>query len=140
MEYEKNRYFFSASLSLYPIDKSSRSEQASHRMIQEIEDRKFDEIVEKATVPILVEFWQPGCGHCQALLKELERLQAEVGDRLIIYTMNVQENFLIPGELEIQSLPTLALYVDGKFETFIGGIGKKQDLLKQFTQWIGPLP
>jgi len=85
-------------------------------MIQDIEDREFDGIIEQASVPVLVEFWQPGCGHCLALLQELELRQAEIGDRLVIYKMNVQENFLIPGELEIHSLPTLALYVDGKFE------------------------
>jgi len=107
-------------------------------MIQSIEDREFDRIIEEATVPVLVEFWQPGCGHCQALLQELERLQTEVGDRLVIYTMNVQENFLIPGELEIHSLPTLALYIDGKFEKFIGGIGKKNELLKQLMNSISP--
>ena len=105
-------------------------------MIQDIEDRKFDRIIEQTSVPVLVEFWQPGCGHCQALLQELELIQAEVGDRLVIYKLNVQENFLIPGELEIHSLPTLALYVDGKFEKFIGGIGKKNELLKQLTSWI----
>ena len=107
-------------------------------MIQDIEDRDFDEIVEKASVPVLVEFWQPGCGHCQALLQELELIQAEVGGRLVIYKMNVQENFLIPGELEIHSLPTLALYVDGNFESFIGGIGKKNALLMQLQKWISP--
>ena len=107
-------------------------------MIQEIEDRQFDRIIENSPVPILVEFWQPGCGHCQALLQELELIQAEVGDRLLILKMNVQENFLIPGELEIQSLPTLALYVGGKFETFIGGIGKKNVLLSQLQKWISP--
>ena len=105
-------------------------------MIQDIEDREFDGMIEQAAVPVLVEFWQPGCGHCQALLKELELIQAEVGDHLVIYKMNVQENFLIPGELEIHSLPTLALYVDGKFEKFIGGIGKKNELLKQLMNWI----
>jgi len=105
-------------------------------MIQDIEDRTFDRVIEQSTSPILVEFWQPGCGHCLALLKELEIIQQEFGKRLFIFKMNVQENFLIPGELEIQSLPTLALYVDGKFETFIGGIGKKHDLIKQLTKWI----
>jgi thioredoxin-like negative regulator of GroEL len=107
-------------------------------MIQDIEDKDFDEIIETAPAPVLVEFWQPGCGHCQALLTELDLIQAEVGDRLFVFKMNVQENFLIPGELEIHSLPTLALYVDGKFETFIGGIGKKHELLTQLQKWIGP--
>ena len=105
-------------------------------MIQDIEDREFDRLIEQSTVPVLVEFWQPGCGPCQALLKELEQIQAKVGDHLLILKMNVQENFLIPGELEIQSLPALALYADGKFEKFIGGIGKKNELLTQLTNWI----
>ena len=106
-------------------------------MIQAIEDQEFDQIIENSSVPVLIEFWQPGCGHCQALLQELELIQTEVEDRLLIFKMNVQENYLIPGELEIHSLPTLALYMNGKFETFIGGIGKKQHLLKQLAQWIG---
>ena len=108
-------------------------------MIQEIEDREFDRIIEKTLMPVLIEFWQPGCHHCQALLQELNLIQAEYGDRLHIFKMNVQENFLIPGELEIQSLPTLALYANGKFETFIGGIGKKPNLLHQLAPWLHSL-
>ena len=105
-------------------------------MIQDIGDREFDELIEKASAPVLVEFWQPGCRHCQALLQELELIQAEVGKHLVIYKMNVQENFLIPGELEIHSLPTLALYREGKFQKFVGGIGKKRHLLTQLNEWI----
>ena len=104
--------------------------------IPDIHDREFDSIIDSAPVPVLVEFWQPGCGHCQALLKELEQLQKELGARILIYKMNVQENFLIPGELEVQSLPTLALYHHGKFEQFIGGIGKKEHLLKSLQPWV----
>lgn len=105
-------------------------------MISNIEDREFDKIIEKSTVPVLVEFWQPGCGHCRALSKELEHIQEEFGERLLILAMNVQENFLIPGELEIQSLPTLALFVNGEFKRFIGGVGKKDLILKQIFPWL----
>jgi thioredoxin 1 len=105
-------------------------------MIADIEDRNFDVIISKSSVPVLVEFWQPGCGHCRALTQELEHIQDEVGERLLIVKMNVQENFLIPGELEIHSLPVLALYVKGKFEHFIGGIGKKDQILPQLFPWL----
>lgn len=105
-------------------------------MIQAIEDREFDQLIENSPVPVLIEFWQDGCGPCQALLQQLELIQTEVGNNLVIYKMNVQENFLIPAELEIQSLPALALYVHGKFETFIGGIGKKSNLLHQLAPWL----
>ena len=100
-------------------------------MIGEVTDRTFTREVEQAPVPVLVEFWQPGCGHCVALLEQLEQLQQEVGAAVKIVKMNVQENFQIPAELEISSLPALALFEGGSFARFIGGIGKKDEIRKQ---------
>ena len=42
-------------------------------MIVDIDDARFDQAVERAAVPVLVEFWQPGCGGCRALLRQLEQ-------------------------------------------------------------------
>jgi thioredoxin 1 len=103
------------------------------RMLRPVNDRDFDQVIETATVPVLVEFWQPGCGHCRALMRELEALQRELERELLIVTMNVQENFQIPAELEISSLPALALYRGGVFQRFIGGIGKKDALRAQLA-------
>ena len=102
-------------------------------MLREVTDRDFDQVVETAAVPVLVEFWQPGCGHCRALMAELEALQRELEQTLLIVTMNVQENFQIPAELEISGLPVLALYRGGIFQRFIGGIGKKDALRAQLA-------
>ncbi|MFO0698137.1 MAG: thioredoxin domain-containing protein [Nitrospira sp.] len=100
-------------------------------------DREFDKVVEASSVPVLVEFWKPGCGHCRALMKELELLQEELGERVLILTMNVEEQFQIAAELEISSLPALALYNNGEFVTFIGGLGKKNAILKQIECELG---
>jgi len=99
--------------------------------LQPVTDVDFDQVVERATVPVLVEFWKPGCGHCQSLMKELELLQDELGEKVLVLTMNVDENFQIPAELEVSSLPALALYCNGSFERFIGGVGKKEEILRQ---------
>ncbi len=100
-------------------------------MIRDVTDVEFDRVVEQSSLPVLVEFWQPGCGGCRALIRELEKVQAEVGDRLLVVKMNVQEHYQIPAELDIASLPALALYRNGRFERFIGGLGKKDEILKQ---------
>ncbi|HSB44863.1 MAG TPA: thioredoxin family protein [Nitrospira sp.] len=102
-------------------------------MISEVTDRTFDRLVEDATTPVLIEFWKPGCGTCRALMRQLEQLEARVAGRVMILTMNVDENFQIPAELEIRSLPVLALYRRGQFERFIGGIGTKDEILKQLA-------
>ncbi|OYT18678.1 MAG: thiol reductase thioredoxin [Nitrospira sp. UW-LDO-01] len=94
--------------------------------LQAVTDRDFARVVEASSVPVLVEFWKPVCGHCRALMKELEQLQEELEERVTILTMNVEEQFQIAAELEISSLPALALYKNGELVTFIGGLGKKE--------------
>jgi len=100
-------------------------------MIFEVTDRDFDHVVEESTAPVLVEFWKPGCGSCRALMRELEKLERDVTGKVLILKMNVEENFQIPAELEIRSLPALALYRHGEFERFIGGLGSREEILKQ---------
>jgi thioredoxin 1 len=102
-------------------------------MIRDITDRDFDEVVDRSPMPVLIEFWKPGCGNCQALMRQLRQLEQEVAGKLLILKMNVDENFQIPAELEIRSLPALALYRQGHFERFIGGIGTKEEILKQLA-------
>ncbi len=100
-------------------------------MIRDVTDWDFEAVVERSSRPVLVEFWQPDCGHCRALLRELERLQDSVGERILIAKMNVQENYQIPAELGITSLPVLALYEQGTFSRFIGGIGQADHIKQQ---------
>jgi thioredoxin 1 len=100
-------------------------------MIRDVTDRDFDHVVEQAGLPVLVEFWKPGCGSCRALIRELEKLGLDVDGKVLILKMNVEENFQIPAELELRALPVLALYRQGKFERFIGGLGSREEILKQ---------
>jgi thioredoxin-like negative regulator of GroEL len=100
-------------------------------MIADVTDRDFDRVVARATLPVLVEFWKPGCGGCRALLKQLESVQQEIAGTVMILKMNVEENYQIPAELDIASLPALALYREGTFDRFIGGIGTKEEIIRQ---------
>jgi thioredoxin 1 len=99
--------------------------------MRDVTDGDFDSIMKQAEVPVLVEFWKPGCGSCRALRRELEKLEPDVDGKVLILTMNVEESFQIPAELEIHSLPALALYCHGEFERFIGGLGMREEILKQ---------
>jgi len=99
--------------------------------MRDVTDQDFDQAVKQAGVPVLVEFWKPGCGSCRALMRELEKLEIDVAGKIVILKMNVEENFQIPAELEIRSLPVLALYQEGEFSRFIGGLGTREEIHKQ---------
>jgi thioredoxin 1 len=100
-------------------------------MMRDVTDRDFDHVVKQAGVPVLVEFWKPGCGSCRTLMRELEKLEIDVAGKVLILKMNVEENFQIPAELEIRSLPVLAVYQEGEFARFIGGLGTREEIYKQ---------
>jgi len=70
-------------------------------MMRDVTDRDFDYVVSQARMPVLVEFWKPGCGSCRALMRELEKLESDVSGRVLILKMNVEENFQIPAELDV---------------------------------------
>ncbi len=99
--------------------------------LQAVTDRQFDQVIEASIVPVLVEFWKPGCGHCRAITAELEQVQEALGPSLRILMMNVEDNPQIAAELEVSSLPALALYRNGEFVKFIGGLGKRDEIIKQ---------
>jgi thioredoxin-like negative regulator of GroEL len=99
--------------------------------MRDVTDRDFDDVVKHAAVPVLVAFWKPGCGSCRSLMRELEKLELDVTGKLLILRMNVEENFQIPAELEVLTLPVLAFYHQGEFERFIGGLGTRQEILRQ---------
>lgn len=105
--------------------------------LQSVTDRQFDRVVESSQVPVLIEFWKPGCGHCRALAAELEQVQEALSPDLLVFTMNVEDNPQIPAELEITSLPALALYRNGHFQKFIGGLGKREEIVKQVKRELG---
>jgi len=86
-------------------------------------------VISQAEVPVLVEFWKPGCGSCRALMRELEKLEHDVAGKVLILKMNVEENFQIPAELEIHSLPALAYYQEGVFTRFIGVLERERKSL-----------
>ena len=100
-------------------------------MIRDVTDWDFERVVERSPIPVLVEFWQQGCGHCRALLRELEQLQEELGDRILIVKVNVQEHHQVAAELDITSLPALALFEAGEFRRFLGGRGRKDRIRAQ---------
>jgi len=105
-----------------------------NRQLCAVNDRNFDRTIETAQVPILVEFWKPGCGHCRALTAELIALQQQTGSKMLVVAMNVEENYQIPAELEITTLPALALFYNGAFRRFVGGVGRREEIMRQLIE------
>ena len=79
------------------------------------EDRFIDEVIEKSkTIPVLVDFWAPWCGPCKQLTPTLEKIVNSKNGKIILVKINVDENQGIASQLNIQSIPTVYGFVEGK--------------------------
>ena len=79
------------------------------------QDQFVEEVVERSkTTPVIVDFWAPWCGPCKQLTPILEKLVNKKNGKVVLAKINVDENQGISGQLNIQSIPTVYGFVDGK--------------------------
>ena len=79
------------------------------------QDQFLEEVVEKSkTIPVIVDFWAPWCGPCKQLTPILEKIVTKKNGKIILAKVNVDENQGIASQLNIQSIPTVYGFVDGK--------------------------
>ena len=99
-------------------------------MIIHVKDMKeFDEKIANGNV--LVDFFATWCGPCKMLSPILEEVDAngEAGDLLIV-KVDVDEASDIAQRFQVQSIPTLILFHDGKIHNGALGYMPKPQLLK----------
>lgn len=102
-----------------------------------VNDETFaNEVENKEAGTVLVDFWAPWCGPCKMLSPILDEVDAEIGDKVKIRKMNVDENPETPGRFGVLSIPTLILFQNGKEVNKIVGLQSKEQLLEWLNEYI----
>jgi len=77
---------------------------------------------------VLVDFWAPWCGPCKMIAPVLEELDGELGDKVKIVKLNVDDNQETAGKFGVMSIPTLLLMKDGNVVDQVVGFQPKEAL------------
>ena len=73
----------------------------------------FGAVIDRSTMPVLVDLWAQWCGPCRAVAPVLEQLAVERAGSLRIVKVNVDDEPAVSAQLGVQSIPTMVLYQGG---------------------------
>ena len=90
----------------------------------------FDETVSGSQAPVVVDFWAELCGPCKMIAPVLEEIAGELGEKITIAKVNVDDNPQIAQRYGITSIPTLMMFKDGKLVDRVVGAMPKGELQK----------
>jgi thioredoxin 1 len=79
-----------------------------------VTDASFDADVVRSPQPVLIDFWAPWCGPCRIVAPTVEKLAREMGGRLRVGKVNVDENPAISMRYGVQGIPTLIVFKNGQ--------------------------
>mgnify|MGYP001132767192 FL=1 len=90
-------------------------------------DASFEKDVLKSDKPVVVDFWAEWCGPCKMIAPYLDDIAAELGDRVRIVKINIDENPLTPTKYGVRGIPTLMIFKNGAaVATKVGALPKRQ--------------
>src|SRR3989442_6394790 len=102
-----------------------------------LSNENFDQEINKAQLPVLVDFWAEWCGPCKMLAPMLDELAEESAGKLRIGKVNVDENQELASKFGIRAIPTLLLFKGGQIKEQIVGMSGKKDLEKKLAAHLG---
>jgi thioredoxin 1 len=97
-----------------------------------VTDDSFESDVLQAQKPVLVDFWAEWCGPCKQIGPALEEISNELGSKVEVVKINIDENPMVPSRYGVRGIPTLMLFKGGKVAaTRVGAIPKSK-----IVEWL----
>jgi len=105
-----------------------------------VTDAAFEKVVLQSKLPVIVDFWAPGCGPCRMVAPTLDRIAKEKEGKLVVAKVNTDENPDWATRFGVQGIPTMLFVADGKLvHRQVGALPEKMlfQVVDQFLEVVG---
>ena len=96
----------------------------------ELNKDNFEKEVMEAEVPVLIDFWANWCGPCRMMSPVIDKIAEEMGDKVKVCKVNVDENHELAEKYEIMTIPAFIIVKNGAETGRTIGVQPNEDILK----------
>jgi thioredoxin 1 len=98
-----------------------------------VTDASFQADVLESKTPVLVDFWAEWCGPCKQIGPALEEIAGEMGERVKVAKVNIDDDAETPAKFHVRGIPTLMIFKEGQVvATKVGAMTKTK--LKEWLE------
>ena len=105
--------------------------------VKHITQGEFAEQVTSATGAVVVDFYATWCGPCRELSPMLDAEAGSFSDKIKFFKVNVDESPGLAQNFQIQAIPTVLFFKDGKLADRITGLPAEADLKSKLETLVG---
>jgi thioredoxin 2 len=77
-------------------------------------DASFERHVSRSDIPVVVDFWAEWCGPCKMMAPQFEQAAAQLEPGVRLAKLDTEEAKATAARFNIRSIPTLALFKNGR--------------------------
>lgn len=133
----KNRVRFDAALKQQPVcGKCKQLLPAPSIDPVPVTDANFTQLVEKSSLPVLLDMWATWCGPCRLIAPTIEILARELAGKVLVGKIDVDANTRTAARFGAQSIPTLLILKSGKEIDRIVGVQSREAILRRLQPYL----